>query len=121
MDIDFSDRELAVMDVLWEKGSATVHETRDLMDDPPHYTSVLTVFQRLEDEGYVRHEKEGRAYRYFPTLEREDAETSVLSHLMSRLFKGSPRRLINALAGTGTVDRDEIERLKRVLDEATSA
>lgn len=120
MNIDFSDRELAVMNVLWEQGSATVHETRDLMDDPPHYTSVLTVFQRLEEEGHVRHEKEGRAYRYYPTVEREDAEKSVLSHLMSRLFKGSPRRLINALADTGTVDPEEIERLRRVLDEGAS-
>lgn len=108
------------MNVLWEQGSATVHETRDLMDDPPHYTSVLTVFQRLEEQGHVRHEKEGRAYRYYPTLEREEVETSVLSHLMSRLFKGSPRRLINALVDTGAVDREEIERLKRVLDEAAS-
>lgn len=117
MDIDFSDRELAVMNVLWDDGSATVHEVRDRMEDPPHYTSVLSVCQRLEDEGFVRHEQEGRAYRYYPIVAREEAERSALSHLMPRLFGNSPRRLIRALEGTGTLDSEAIERLERVLEE----
>lgn len=117
MDIDFSDRELAVMNVLWNEGSATVHEVRDQMEDPPHYTSVLSVCQRLEEEESVRHEKEGRAYRYYPIVTREDAERSALSHLMPRLFRNSPRRLIRALEGTGTLDSDAIERLEGALGE----
>lgn len=68
----------------------------------------------------MRHEREGRAYRYYPTVAREEAERSALSHLMPRLFENSPRRLIRALEGTNTLDSDAIERLERVLEDGGS-
>jgi BlaI family transcriptional regulator, penicillinase repressor len=72
-DIYFPPRELEVMSILWRLGSATVAEARDALDEPLAYTSVLSALQTLEEKGYVRHEPEGRAYRYFPTIGAERA------------------------------------------------
>lgn len=68
-----TDRQLDLMNLLWERGSATVREAKDALDDDLAYTSVLTVFQTLEKNGHVRHEPDGKAYRYYARTTRADA------------------------------------------------
>lgn len=117
MEIDFTDRELRMMNILWEEGSATVREAlEELDDDDLMYTSVLTVFQALEKKGYVRHEKEGRAYRYYPEVGREEAERSALGYVMCRVFKNSPERLLRRLAEVESIPSERVNRLRRILE-----
>ena len=84
MTVSFTDRELDVMAVLWQRGPSTVAEVREALEDALAYTTVLTVLRTLEDKGYVGHEEEGRAYRYFPAVAREEAGTSALRPAASR-------------------------------------
>ena len=88
-EIYFAPRELAVMSVLWRLGSAAVSDVRDALDDDLAYTSVLSALQTLEDKGYVRHEAEGRAYRYFPTVGADRAGGSALARIRDAIFQGS--------------------------------
>ena len=76
--IHFPPRELAVMSVLWRHGSATVSQVRDELDEDLAYTSVLSALQTREEKGYVRHESEGRAYRYYPLVASEEAGGSAI-------------------------------------------
>ena len=73
MPSEFGDRELDVMGVLWETGSATVAEVRDRLPADLAYTTVLTILRNLEAKGFVRHEGEGKAHRYFPLVARQTA------------------------------------------------
>ncbi|MCH7775980.1 MAG: BlaI/MecI/CopY family transcriptional regulator, partial [Gemmatimonadetes bacterium] len=57
MSIHLTKRELDVMSVVWELGSATVGEVRDRLTDDLAYSTVLTVFRTLETKGHVRHEQ----------------------------------------------------------------
>ena len=91
-DIYFPPRELEVMSILWRLGSATVSEVRDAIEEDLAYTSVLSALQILEEKGYVRHESEGRAYRYYPTVKAERAGGSALARIreaMVRLSEGA--------------------------------
>ena len=72
----FTERELDVMSVLWTLKSGTVTEVRERLDDELAYNTVLTVLRTLEAKGHVRHEGEGKAHRYFPTVKRSDAGRS---------------------------------------------
>lgn len=117
MAITFTDRELMIMDILWDEGSATVREARQRIDKEMPYTSVLSIFQTLEDKGHISHEREGRAYRYYPLVEREEAGQEALSYVLDRLFKGSPKALVTSLVSGERVSNDEIEELSRVLEE----
>lgn len=56
----FTDRQLDIMNILWNRGSATVREAKEELDEDLAYTSVLTVFQTLQRNGHVRHESEGK-------------------------------------------------------------
>ncbi|HET9982564.1 MAG TPA: BlaI/MecI/CopY family transcriptional regulator [Longimicrobiales bacterium] len=117
MDIAFTDRELDVMAVLWEHGPATVAEVRERLADPLAYTTVLTVLRTLEEKGHVGHEEEGKAYRYFPRVERDAAGESALRRLTRKLFAGSPELLLTRLVSDRGLTREELERMRRLLDE----
>ena len=97
-DIYFPPRELAVMSVLWRLGSANVSEVRDALEEDLAYTSVLSALQTLEEKGFVRHETEGRAYRYFPTVEAERAGGSALARVRDAIFHGSVERMRQLIA-----------------------
>ncbi len=114
-EIYFPPRELAVMSVLWRLGSASVTEVRDAIEDDLAYTSVLSALQTLEEKGYIRHEAEGRAYRYFPTVEADHAGGSALARIRDAIFQGSAERMFAQLVSDRGLERHELERMRRLL------
>jgi BlaI family transcriptional regulator, penicillinase repressor len=116
-DIYFPPRELAVMSILWKQGSATVTEVRDALDEELAYTSVLSALQTLEEKGYVGHEPEGRAYRYFPLVEADRAGGSAISRIRDSIFQGSAERMFAQMVSDRKLSRKELERMRRLLAE----
>jgi predicted transcriptional regulator len=116
-DIYFPPRELAVMSVLWRLGSATVSDVRDALDEDLAYTSVLSALQTLEEKGYVRHEPEGRAYRYFPTIRAERAGGSALARIRDAIFQGSAERMFAHMVADKKLGREELERIRQLVAE----
>jgi BlaI family transcriptional regulator, penicillinase repressor len=117
MDIQFTDRELDIMDILWEQGAATVAEVRDALTDDLAYTTVLTILRTLEEKGYVAHDEEGRAHRYRPLVEKQKAEKSAVSKLVKKLFKGSPEALLTQLVSDRKLTADDLKRMRTLIDE----
>ena len=115
--IYFPPRELEVMSVLWRLGSATVSEVRDELEDELAYTSVLSALRTLEDKGFVRHEPEGRAYRYYPTVKAERAGGSALARIRDVIFQGSAERMFAQLVSDTRLSKEELEQMRRVLTE----
>lgn len=109
-------RELDVMSILWRLESGTVTEVRKQLSDKLAYTTVLWVLQTLEEKGYVRHEKEGRAYRYYPVMEAEDAGGTGLSRLLDKVFHGSAAMLVAQLVSERDIPPDELRRIRDLLD-----
>jgi predicted transcriptional regulator len=116
-DIHFPPRELAVMSVLWKQGSATVAEVREHLDEELAYTSVLSALQTLEDKGYVHHEPEGRAYRYFPSVAADKAGKSAIGRIQDAIFQGSTERMFAQLVSDRKLGRAELERMRALLAE----
>jgi predicted transcriptional regulator len=65
-----TEAELRIMNVLWGRGSGTVQEVLDSIDQRPMlaYNSVLTTIRVLEKKGYLKHLKDGRAHVYTPLV-----------------------------------------------------
>lgn len=116
-DIYFPPRELAVMSVLWRLGSASVSDVRDALEEELAYTSVLSALQTLEEKGFVRHEAEGRAYRYFPTVEAERAGGSALARVRDAIFHGSAERMFAQMVSDKKLSRKELERMRQLIAE----
>ncbi|HET7273771.1 MAG TPA: BlaI/MecI/CopY family transcriptional regulator [Longimicrobiaceae bacterium] len=117
MDVSFTDRELDLMGVLWECGSATVTEVRERLADDLAYTTVLTILRILEEKGHVRHEEEGRAHRYFPLVERQAAGASAVRRVTRKLFQDSPELLLTHLVADRDLSDGELRRLRDLLDD----
>ena len=113
----FSGRELDVMNALWDLGSATVTEVLDTIPDDLAYTTVLTILQRLKRKGHVRHEDEGQAHRYFPLVQREEAQDSAIQRVTRKLFSDSPELLMTRMVNKGGLTKDQLRDLRDLLDE----
>jgi BlaI family transcriptional regulator, penicillinase repressor len=115
-----TEAELRIMNVLWEKGSATVHEVlQGLPEKPPlAYNSVLTIVRILEKKGYVKHVKDKRAYVYTPAVDRKDATRFEVRHLVSRFFGNSDELLVLNILEEKSIDAEELARLRQLLERS---
>ncbi len=113
-----TEAELPIMEVLWEKKSATVGDVHEgLPKEPPvAYNTVLTTLRILEQKGYVRHTKEGRAFVYHPVVDRSEASRTAVRHLINRFFQNSPELLMLNLLKDEEVEADELKRLKMLVE-----
>lgn len=114
-----TEAELRLMEVLWQKGSATVQQVLDALPEKPAlaYNSVLTTIRVLENKGYVEHTKDGRAHVYVPIMERQDASRSEIRHLVTRFFKDSHELLVLNILEDRGIDAKELKRLRQLLQQ----
>src|SRR5215469_2332428 len=109
------------MDVLWEKGAATVAEVAEALPKDLNlaYNTVLTTMRILENKGYVRHRKprEGRAFVYRPAVSRELAGRGALRYLLHRFFRNSAEALVLNLLDDEKLSEEELSRIRALLKE----
>lgn len=92
-----SRRERQIMDFLFQRGQASVGEVLSGIPNPPGYSAVRATLRTLEQKGRVTHEEDGRAYVYRPTLRREAARRSALTHVLKTFFDNSAEQAVAAL------------------------
>ncbi len=116
----FTERELDVMTVLWQRGDATAAEVREALAAEQGldlaYNTVLTILRILQDKGHVAHAVEGRAHRFRPLVQRDDASRSALRRLVDGLFDRSPELLLTHLVRDERLDRATLERLRDLVE-----
>ena len=117
-----TEAEFRIMSVLWDKGSATVHEVLAALPTPPvvAYNSVLTIIRILETKGYVKHQKDKRAHVYMPKVDRKDATRFEIGHLVSRFFGNSSEQLVLNILEEKSIDPEELARLRALLERSNS-
>lgn len=115
--VRLAELQLAIMQVLWDRGEAAVSEVREAIE-PRHsvaHTTVATMLSRMETSGYVSHRSEGRANIYQPLIEREDVGQSMVSDLTERMFQGDRTQLVAHLLAGEDITADELVRLKKLV------
>jgi predicted transcriptional regulator len=115
-----TEAELRIMNVLWERQSATVHEVLEALAAKPAlaYNSVLTIVRILEKKGYVKHVKDKRTHVYLPLVDRKDATRFEVRHLVSRFFGNSNEQLLLNVLEETTIDAGEVDRLRQLLERS---
>jgi BlaI family transcriptional regulator, penicillinase repressor len=115
-----SRRERQIMDILYQRGRASGAEIHAALPDRPSYSAVRAKLRVLEEKGHVRHEEEALRYVYVPTLPRERAKRSALSHMLETFFEGSTEQAVAALLdlSSAKLSGPELDRLARLIEEA---
>jgi BlaI family transcriptional regulator, penicillinase repressor len=115
-----TDAELRIMNVVWDLGEATVNTVADTQRSSRRlaYNTILTMMRILEQKGYLRREKVGRAHIYRPAVDRSQARTRAIRHMLRSLFNNSPELLmVNLLENESLSDSDR-ERLRQMIDQS---
>lgn len=108
----FTDKELEIMRVIWERGAATAKEIQEALPDDRHYNSVLTIIRVLERKGHLTHRVEGKAHIYRAKAKAEKAQRRVLSHLIEQVFGGSAAAMVLHLVETGDLTEDDLSEVR---------
>jgi BlaI family penicillinase repressor len=112
-------QELAIMKVIWRTETATVRDVYEALRDtrPVAYTTVMTMMNILETKGYLKKEKQDRAYHYRPARPEQTVIASMVREFVGRVFDGAPKPLLLHLAKDGQLDEDERRELLRLINE----
>jgi BlaI family transcriptional regulator, penicillinase repressor len=113
-----SPAETEVLRLVWQLERATVQGICDAL--PPErkvaYKTVQTLLRRLEDKGYLKHKTEGKAHVFLPAVRREQVVRRTVLDFVDRLFGGDPRPLMQFLAKDGHVDAEDLDELRKLIE-----
>jgi predicted transcriptional regulator len=120
--LKLSRRERQIMDVLYQKGQASVSEVMDGLPEAPGYSAVRSMLRILESKGHIKHMKDGARYVYTAKVDREKAKRSEIRRLLQTFFDGSPTQAVAALLDQSSLKLSEEDflRLEEMLRKARS-
>ncbi|WP_437191599.1 BlaI/MecI/CopY family transcriptional regulator [Planctomicrobium sp. SH527] len=108
--------ELEIMDIVWDRGQATVQDVCDSLARPLAYTTVMTILKTLEVKRQaVQKVKIGRAFVYEPCISREEACQSMLGQLKQYLSKRSVKSLVLNLITDDDISRSDLAEIKNAI------
>ena len=111
--------ELAVMDLLWQNERLTARQIREqLYPDATkaQHGTVQRLLQRLEDKGYVERDRSLSVHFFSAAISRQTYAGTQLESLATKLTEGSFAPLITHLVQQNRISRDEIKRIRAILD-----
>ena len=112
------ERELDILEALWELKSATVAQVQEFLRERGSdvaYTTVQTMLNRLEAKDVVKRDDSDRAHRYIAVLKQPNAAESALRRLTERFFGGSAEALVTRLVEKN-LTQEEIEHWEKLKD-----
>ena len=117
-DKKLSNLQINILDILWENGSLSVQEIKRLLEPQRQLaqTSIATILTRLEKQGFVKYNKQGRKYIYSANIAKYEVQDNSIDSLLKNLFKGSKASLVShLLAEELTVV--ELEHIQNLIKE----
>jgi predicted transcriptional regulator len=114
--------ELQIMNVVWSRGKATVHEVKDELSQgrKPAYSTILTMMRKLEAKGYLKHDVDDRTYVYESTISRKTVRHGLLGDLVDRLFEGSSSLLLTSLVEQDRISDEELGEIKKLFKKRSA-
>ncbi len=119
--VSVTDAELAILEVLWHAGRATITElTAALYDErtPARYGTVQKLLERLESKKCVRRDRKSFAHQFEANIQREELIGHRLQEVAEKLCEGSLTPLLLHLVGATKLSAQDRTRLLKLIDEA---
>jgi len=113
-----TDAELAILNVLWERGPSTVRDVHDALSgtQATGYTTVLKLLQIMTEKGLVVRDEAQRAHIYEARYSEQKTQRQILADLVDRAFGGSPAKLVvQALSGRKAT-AEELTTIRELLE-----
>jgi predicted transcriptional regulator len=116
-----SDANLAIMNIVWEKGEVTindVHKEINLRRKAPIKRATIQVqLTRLERYGWLRHRKLGREFYYSALRGQKESSKDILDNIRKKVFGGSRAELVRSLFTDSNASSEELDRIMEYLEK----
>ena len=118
--IKLTDLELKIIKVLWDLAEASVYQIQESLKAERAFavTTISTVLVRLKKKGTVDSRKEGRQLIWKALISEKETQASMTNSLVNQLFDGNSSVLVNHLLEEDAFEAEELERLKKLIEEA---
>ena len=113
----YTERELEIMRVIWDKGEATARDIQAALPGDRHYNSVLTIIRVLERKGHLTHRVDGKAHIYRAKAKQEKSQRKLLGNLIEQVFGGSPAELVLHLVESGELTESDLKEVRTMMAE----
>ena len=117
---DVTDAELAVLQVLWDRGSATIRQLTDVLypdGDEALYATVQKLLERLENKGHVERDRGGHAHRFQARTDRDTLVGHRLRAMAEKLCGGLMAPLLTHLVRAEALSTRERQELRDLIDK----
>lgn len=113
-----TDAELEILNVLWQRGAATVREVHDELSarKATLYTTVLKTLQIMTEKGLVERDESQRAHLYRARLAQDETQRQLLNDLLARAFDGSASKLVMQALSGREASAEELTEIRAMLD-----
>lgn len=113
-----TESELEILQILWEKGKATVREVHEELSayKDSGYTTTLKLMQIMHDKGLVERDDSSKTHVYEAVITRENTQKQMVGKMVSSLFGGSTSQLVMQALGSSAPSRQELEEIQKLLD-----
>jgi predicted transcriptional regulator len=120
MDKQPTTSELEILNVLWEKESATVREVFEIIGatKPITYTTILKLMQIMTEKGLVERDVEGKAHLYRPAIPQNETQKGLVNELLEKVFRGSAMQLVQHLLEAKKTSPAEIKEIRKMIEQA---
>jgi BlaI family penicillinase repressor len=113
-----TDGELEILGVLWDKGSGTVRQVNEKLNQirPVGYTTTLKQMQLMHEKGMLSRTKSGKTHIYQSLISQDETQANLVDKLLDTAFKGSAMKLVIQALGSHKTSKEELDEIRDFLD-----
>jgi predicted transcriptional regulator len=117
-----TESELEILQILWDKEQATVRDVHEILEKTKDvgYTSTLKLMQIMHEKGLVDRDTSAKTHIYRALINQEKTQQQLVSKMIDNVFNGSAARLVMQALGNNSASNEELEEIKKYLDNLSS-
>ena len=113
-----TDSELEILQILWQKGPATVKSVNEILCEKKDvgYTTTLKLMQIMYEKGLVHRNEKDRSHIYTAVIEENKIQKALVEKLLETAFSGSAAKLVMQALGNSKPTKEELDKIRELLN-----
>ncbi|MCP5049123.1 MAG: BlaI/MecI/CopY family transcriptional regulator [bacterium] len=114
-----TESELEILQILWQEGPCTVRQVNDRLNERKKvgYTTTLKLMQIMVEKNILQRDQQQRSHLYRAAAEEKITRQQLLDRFLQTAFGGSAMNLVMQALGNHKASKEEISRIRELLDE----
>lgn len=114
-----TEKELAILKVIWAKGPCTVRQVNDQINTEQEtgYTTTLKLMQIMTDKGLLVRDDSAFKHVYKTAVSAEITEKQIVGDMLDRVFSGSAERMVMRALSATRVSAEELKNIRQLLEQ----